>query len=49
VWSKKWIQAPAGISYEEVDLKQLRVSGGAYVLRIRSGKAEEQVKIVFTP
>jgi PKD repeat protein len=49
VWSKKWIQAPAGISYEEVDLKQLRVSGGAYVLRIRSGEAEEQVKIAFTP
>ena len=49
IWYAKWVQAPVGTSYEEVDLKRLHISGGTYVLKIRSGKTEEQVKLVYTP
>lgn len=49
IWARSWLQAPKGTSYEEVDLKRLRISGGTYVLKIRSGVTEEQVKLIFTP
>ncbi|MEN9511102.1 MAG: hypothetical protein RLZZ370_921, partial [Bacteroidota bacterium] len=49
IWSRTWRQAPAGTSYEELNLKRLGISGGTYVLRLRSGTVSAQVKLVFTP
>ena len=49
IWSRTWRQAPAGTSYEELNLKRLGISGGTYVLKLRSGTVSAHVKLVFTP
>ncbi|MEY3984185.1 MAG: hypothetical protein RL160_1744, partial [Bacteroidota bacterium] len=49
IWARTWKQAPAGTSYEELNLKRLGISGGTYVLKLRSGTASAQVKLFFTP
>lgn len=49
LWKSDY-QSRAGVTgYGVIDLRALGISAGQYVLRIRAGEKQDQVKIVFTP